>query len=233
MVDAAIDIDDLTDEEQAELLALLEEEEEYRRTHLLYEYSPYAKQREFLDAGGDYTERCFMAGNQLGKSFTGGAEVSFHLTGRYPGTEGYPDDGAYDGNWQGRRFNEPVVFWVGGETNETVTKTTQRILCGRIEENDEPGYGLLPKEDIISWKKSPFYPNLVDHLLVRHHAPNGVEDGMSICYFKPYSQGRQRWQGDTVHGVWFDEEPPYAIYSEGLTRTNKYGQFSLLTFTPL
>lgn len=40
MVDAAIDIDDLTDEEQAELLALLEEEDEYCRTHLLYEYSP-------------------------------------------------------------------------------------------------------------------------------------------------------------------------------------------------
>jgi hypothetical protein len=58
VVSAAIDIDDLTDEEQAELLALLEEEDEYRRTHLLYEYSPYAKQREFLDAGGDFTERC-------------------------------------------------------------------------------------------------------------------------------------------------------------------------------
>ncbi|EOZ5268077.1 TPA: terminase family protein [Escherichia coli] len=25
-----------------------------------------------------------MAGNQLGKSFTGAAEVAFHLTGRYP-----------------------------------------------------------------------------------------------------------------------------------------------------
>jgi phage terminase large subunit-like protein len=33
--------------------------------------------------------------------------------------------------------------------------------------------------------------------------------------------------------VWFDEEPPYSIYGEGLTRTNKYGQFSILTFTPL
>ena len=96
-----------------------------------------------------------------------------------------------------------------------------------------PGYGLLPKDDIISWKKLPFYPNLVDHLLIRHRNKCGVEDGMLICYFKPYSQGRTRWQGDTVHGVWFDEEPPYAIYSEGLTRTNKYGQFPILTFTPL
>ncbi|MCV5133068.1 terminase family protein, partial [Escherichia coli] len=76
------------------------------------------------------------------------------------------------------------------------------------------------KEDIISWKKSPFFPNLVDHLLVKHHTADGVEDGISICYFKPYSQGRARWQGDTIHGVWFDEEPPYSIYGEGLTRTN-------------
>ncbi|EBI4150073.1 hypothetical protein CIX96_03970 [Salmonella enterica] len=179
-------LDSLSDEEQIELLELLEEEENYRNTHLLYEFTPYSKQREFIDAGHDYPERCFMAGNQLGKSFTGAAEVAFHLTGRYPGTKGYPADGKYGGEWKGKRFYEPVVFWIGGETNETVTKTTQRILCGRIEENDEPGYGSIPKEDIISWKKSPFFPNLVDHLLVKHHTPEGVEDGISICYFKPY-----------------------------------------------
>ncbi len=154
-------LDNLSDEEQIELLELLEEEENYRNTHLLYEFTPYSKQREFIDAGHDYPERCFMAGNQLGKSFTGAAEVAFHLTGRYPGTKGYPADGKYGGEWKGKRFYEPVVFWIGGETNETVTKTTQRILCGRIEENDEPGYGSIPKEDIISWKKSPFFPNLV------------------------------------------------------------------------
>ena len=45
-----------------------------------------------------------MAGNQLGKSFTGAAEVSFHLTGRYPGTKGYPADGKYGGEWKGKRF---------------------------------------------------------------------------------------------------------------------------------
>lgn len=170
-------LDNLSDEEQIELLELLEEEENYRNTHLLYEFTPYSKQREFIDAGHDYPERCFMAGNQLGKSFTGAAEVAFHLTGRYPGTKGYPADGKYGGEWKGKRFYEPVVFWIGGETNETVTKTTQRILCGRIEENDEPGYGSIPKEDIISWKKSPFFPNLVDHLLVKHHTADGVEDG--------------------------------------------------------
>ncbi len=123
-------LDNLSDEEQIELLELLEEEENYRNTHLLYEFTPYSKQREFIDAGHDYPERCFMAGNQLGKSFTGAAEVAFHLTGRYPGTKGYPADGKYGGEWKGKRFYEPVVFWIGGETNETVTKTTQRILAG-------------------------------------------------------------------------------------------------------
>lgn len=226
-------IDNMSEEDQIELLELLEAEDAYQATNGLYYYRPYNKQRDFIDAGSEFAERCLMAGNQLGKSWTGGFEVAVHLTGRYPGTKAYPEDGQYGGKWRGKRFNGGVVFWVGGETNETVTKTTQRILCGRIEHHEEPGYGMIPKEDIISWKKSPFFPNLVDHLLVRHHSPSGAEDGLSICFFKPYSQGRARWQGDTVHGVWFDEEPPYAIYSEGLTRTNKYGQFSILTFTPL
>lgn len=223
----------LSETEQIELIRLMEVDADYDKTNRLYDYSPYQKQREFLETGSKYTERAFTAGNQLGKSFTGGFECAVHFTGRYPGTKGYPSHGKYKGKWKGRVFNEPVVFWVGGETNETVTKTTQRILCGRIEENKEPGYGMIPRDDIISWKKSPFYPNLVDHLLIKHHNSEGEEDGVSICYFKPYSQGRARWQGDTVHGVWYDEEPPYNIYSEGLTRTNKYGQYSMLTFTPL
>jgi phage terminase large subunit-like protein len=35
--------------------------------------------------------------------------------------------------------------------------------------------------------------------------------------------------------VWFDEEPPMEIYSEGRTRTNKgqLGVFNIITFTPL
>ncbi len=40
-----------------------------------------------------------------------------------------------------------------------------------------------------------------------------------------------RMAGDAIHGVWFDEEPPYGGLWRGLTRTNKYGQFSILTFT--
>ena len=68
-----------------------------------------------------------------------------HFTGRYPRTSGYPKDGAWKGKWKGKVFSESVVFWVGGETNETVTKTTQRILCGRIEENNDTGLWIAPQ----------------------------------------------------------------------------------------
>jgi phage terminase large subunit-like protein len=67
---------------------------------------------------------------------------------------------------------------------------------------------------------------------VRHHAPNGVEDGIYLL-FKPYSQGVSAGRATRFTASGSMKKPPYAIYSEGLTRTNKYGQFSLLTFTPL
>ncbi|WP_246691236.1 MULTISPECIES: hypothetical protein [unclassified Mesorhizobium] len=36
-----------------------------------------------------------------------------------------------------------------------------------------------------------------------------------------------------MHGVWFDEEPPLDIYSEGLTRTSATGGITIVTFAPL
>jgi phage terminase large subunit-like protein len=60
-----------------------------------------------------------------------------------------------------------------------------------------------------------------------------VSGGSSTCLFKAYEQGRAKWQGDTLLGVWFDEEPPLDIYTEGLTRTNATGGIVMLTFTPL
>ena len=51
--------------------------------------------------------------------------------------------------------------------------------------------------------------------------------------FKSYDQGREKWQGETLDFVWFDEEPPQDVYIEGLTRTNATRGMTYLTFTPL
>src|SRR5690349_19975993 len=71
-------------------------------------------------------------------------------------------------------------------------------------------------------------PNLVDTLTVRH-----VSGGVSIIGLKAYEKGREKWQGETLDRVWFDEEPPLEIYTEGLTRTNATKGGVSITFTPL
>ncbi|BAB49064.1 terminase large subunit domain-containing protein [Mesorhizobium japonicum] len=68
---------------------------------------------------------------------------------------------------------------------------------------------------------------------MRHGGGGDVQTGESVLSFKSFEKGREKWQGETLHGVWFDEEPPLDIYSEGLTRTNATSGITIVTFTPL
>lgn len=68
----------------------------------------------------------------------------------------------------------------------------------------------------------------MDTIRVRH-----VSGDISTIQLKSYEKGREKWQGETLDFVWFDEEPPADIYSEGLTRTNATDGMTLITFTPL
>ncbi|WP_432421228.1 terminase large subunit domain-containing protein [Mesorhizobium huakuii] len=76
-------------------------------------------------------------------------------------------------------------------------------------------------------------PGALDSVVVRHGGGGDVQAGESVLSFKSFEKGREKWQGETLHGVWFDEEPPLDIYSEGLTRTNATGGITIVTFTPL
>src|SRR5688500_20253429 len=60
-----------------------------------------------------------------------------------------------------------------------------------------------------------------------------VSGGLSVLAFKSYEKGRGKWQGETLDYLWFDEEPPADVYSEGLTRTTATGGLVFMTFTPL
>jgi phage terminase large subunit-like protein len=173
-------------------------------------YRPYPKQIDFHDAGSAHRERLFIAGNQLGKTMAGAFEEAAHATGRYPIW------------WQGRRFDRPTVSWVAGITGESTRDTVQRALIGESGR----GGGALRRSDVAA--KVPARSGLVDMLRVRH-----VSGGISTIAFKSYEKGREKWQGATLDRVWFDEEPPYDIYIEGLTRTNATGGLVMLTMTPL
>lgn len=162
-----------------------------------------------------------MAGNQLGKTIAGGAEWSIHLTGRYPDW------------WIGKTFNEPVRMWAAGVTGESTRDNPQRILVGPPQQQEAWGTGMIPGDCIINTIMARGVPNGLDAIVVRHGGGGDVQAGESVLSFKSYEKGREKWQGETLHGVWYDEEPPLDIYSEGLTRTNVTGGIAIVTFTPL
>jgi phage terminase large subunit-like protein len=192
----------------------LEAEAEKRLSErALYEYRPYAKQREFHAAGATFRERLLMAGNQLGKTLGAGMEVAMHLTGQYPEW------------WNGRVFDRPTNWWAAGVTGESTRDNVQRILLGR---SGQRGTGSIPAASILDTTPSRGVAELVDTIRVAH-----ISGGESTIALKSYERGRAKWQGESLDGVWFDEEPDQEIYLEGLTRTNATSGMVMLTFTPL
>lgn len=196
---------------EAEALALVED----LSTNKLALYRPYPKQMEFHQAGATYRERLLQAANQVGKTWSCGMEVAYHATGLYPDW------------WTGRRFNRPTVGWVAGVTGESTRDNPQKILLGR---EDRYGTGAIPLgciegEPIRARGGVQF---LVDIVRIRH-----VSGGISTIAFKFYEKGREKWQGETLDWVWYDEEPPEDVYIEGLTRTNVSMGPVWISFTPL
>ena len=207
--------------EKQELILLLEERERRKSRNQLAAYRPYAKQAAFHAAGAEHRERLFMAGNQLGKTKAGGSEWAMHLTGRYPDW------------WQGKVFDKPVRMWAAGLTGESTRDTVQTMLVGKPEQKESWGTGTIPGDAFVETFLARGIPNALDSIVVRWGGGGDVQAGQSALAFKSYEKGREKWQGPTLDGVWFDEEPPSDIYSEGLTRTNATGGITMITFTPL
>jgi phage terminase large subunit-like protein len=213
---AGLNLAALSDEEKRELYELLKLKDTREKRNRLAAYAPYAKQRDFHTASANYRERLFMAANQSGKTWAGAFEMAMHLTGRYPDW------------WTGRRFNYAIRAMCGSESAELTRKGVQRLLIGPPELRDEWGTGAIPHEALRDTSMKQGVPDAISSAVVRHVCG---ED--SVLQFNSYDQGRGKWQADTVDLVWMDEEPPQAIYSEALTRTNATSGSVYVTFTPL
>lgn len=213
---AKLDLSALSDEDKRELYELLRIKDVRARRNRMEAYRPYARQAEFHAAGATYRERLFMAGNQLGKTWAGAFEMAMHLTGRYPTW------------WKGKRYPYAIRAMAGSESAELTRKGIQRLLIGPPELRDEWGTGAIPHDALRDTSMKQGVPDAISSAVVRH-----VSGEDSVIQFNSYDQGRTKWQADTVNEVWFDEEPPLPIYSEGLTRTNATGGGVTVTFTPL
>jgi phage terminase large subunit-like protein len=173
----------------------------------------YPRHLEFFAAGTQYRERCFMAGNRVGKTVAGGYELVCHLTGNYPHW------------WAGRRFDKPVVATAAGDTAKTTRDIIQGKLLGPVH---DLGTGLVPGGAIVDKRPKTGVPDAFEVVYVQH-----VAGGVSTLFLKSYDQRRQAFQGDEMDYVWLDEEPPLDIYTECLLRTMTTDGLVVLTFTPL
>lgn len=210
--------------EQEELLELLLEKERRFKYNKLENWFPevgpyraelYPKHVAFMNAGKHYMQRCFMAANQVGKTQAGGCEMAQHLTGRYkPG-------------FDGRKFFQPVKAWGVSKTTAVTRDSIQQSLLGTL---DDPGTGMIPKEDILQIvKKSGSGADVVEKISVRH-----ISGGISTIHFKSYDMGREVFQGTSMDVIWLDEEPSDPkIYSECLTRIVATNGIIYMTYTPL
>ena len=163
-----------------------------------------------------------MAGNRVGKTFTGAFEVSCHLTGQYPSW------------WNGKRFDRHTNGWTAGKTNESTRDILQFELFGKVTyvngKKTVDGTGMIPLYLIdrfnIRWKQG--VADLIDTINVKH-----VDGGWSTLGLKSYQQGRGVFEGTTKDFIHLDEECPTEIYTECLTRTATTDGTVLITFTPL
>lgn len=185
--------------------------------------SGYPRHMEFFKAGATSQERCFMAGNRVGKTVVGGFETTCHLTGIYPDW------------WEGRRFPGPIRAIAAGDTTETTRDIIQTILFGEVvfdgPRKSVDGSGLVPTELIgrapgqVTWRRSV---DLIDSIKVKH-----ASGRWSKLQLKSYEQGRKIFQGTTQHLIWVDEEPPIDVYDEARLRTMTVNGITMLTYTPL
>lgn len=177
-------------------------------------YQPHPKQAEFHAAGATFAERVLMAGNRQGKTHSGGAELSYHIDGRYPDW------------WNGHVRHRAGRYWACGISREKTRDVVQRKLLG-----DAPNFsnGFIPESLIKDIAMSRVVTGAVDFAKIKH-----VTGDLTWLSFKSYEAGWAKFASDDIDGIWWDEEPDNVkCYTEGLARLIDRKGFSFMTFTPL
>ena len=206
----------MTDRKKLEqALATAKELHKRQKYNRIEFYDPYPFQKDFHKTGFENNQRLLMCANQIGKSYSGAAEMAMHLTGIYPEW------------WEGKRYYKAITAWVGGVSNESTRDICQAELLGAPEDPDAWGTGAIPLENIISAERKPGVPNAKALALVKHSSGEN-----STVHFKSYESGVEKWMGRSVDCIWLDEEPDRTLYSQAVTRTLDRKGMVYMTFTP-
>ena len=196
---------------------LLRKRKEYLKYNRIEYYSPYPFQVKFHNDTAKF--RGNIAGNRPGKTMSGGSEMAYHLTGKYPKW------------WSGRKFTHPTLTLAGGKNNEKTRDLVQKELFGDPADENSWGTGFVPKDDIVKAVRKPGVPDAKYHVYVKHYT-NGVYDGDSKITLLAYDMGKEAWMGFPSDIVWLDEEPPEDIMGQATRSIVDRGGSIYMTFTP-
>ena len=130
----------------------------------------------------------------IGKSFGEAAEVSWHLTGKYP-------------SWYtGHRFEKPILAWCVWITGDSTRKVLQKELFGTesAKDNKSLGTGAIPR-DCIDFDNLEKDGNIIKIGKVKHYDRFGNHDGFSTIEFRSTQQGEHVLMGATVDYIWLDK----------------------------
>ena len=164
----------------------------------------HKKQLEFHKC--EKRNRWVFGGNRSGKTECGAVETVWLARGNHPF----------------KQNKDAVSGWV-----VSLSKQVQRdVAQSKILHYLNPDW----IEDIVmdSGSKDFAENGIIDYILIKNEF-----GGLSKIGFKSCDQGREKFQGASLDFVWFDEEPPYDIYSECKMRVfDKKGEI-FGTMTPL
>ena len=189
-------------------LAVIEDEIEKRKAYPIYNYNRggavHKKQLAFHKCLK--RNRWVFGGNRSGKTECGAVEAVYMARGIHP-----------------YRPNRKDVFgWVVSLSREVQRDVAQSKVLK-----------YLPKSwiaDVVmsSGRKDDYENGVIDQIKIKN-----VFGGLSTIGFKSCDQGREKFQGSSLDYVWFDEEPPEDIYRECKMRVlDKKGDI-FGTMTPL
>lgn len=200
---------------------------EYRRKYCRLDYYwPSPKQLAFH--GLSASECMVRAGNQLGKTHAGAAQMTMDALARYP--DWYPEEG--------RRFEVPPAIerpfdflaWAACDTSTTTRAGVQTKLLGDVMQEGGLGTGLLPLDCIVGRPAmARGIADFVDSVTLRRDT-----GGTAVIRFKTYEMGRKAFQGEPVDVCWLDEDPgDDEVYGECLARLTTTRGKIIVTMTPM
>lgn len=190
-----------------EKLRLVEELARIASTNRRGLFRPNPKQWEFCSS---HAREVFLTGpNQWGgKTYTIRYLIATHATGDYP-----PE-------WAGPRFDAPPVLLVLSKTVDANRDQIVHHLFSDLfdmESTNGPGW-FRPEEydksDLDIEKRT------VKSAKIPHRGPNGEINGKTVIYFLSYDMGWKRIAGYTANGVFGNECPEMALYTEMKARIN-------------